>query len=184
MHSAEQDSESPKCLDLRALGQGCPALTPACGTTLCEAAAVCLGDAHSPGALLDVRGTSHAKYLLEWPPANEQARRTYADPEVATELGACGVAILVLRDQAGLTVVERSRKGTGFDYWLGDGDDELFQKKARMEVSGIRKARRSEVAARVTKKLKQTQRSDALGLKAYVVVVEFGAPTVAYQVRS
>ena len=41
------------------------------------------------------------------------------------------------------TVIHRSRKGTGFDYWLGDekNEDELpLQSKARLEVSGIRRA--------------------------------------------
>jgi len=40
-------------------------------------------------------------------------------------------------------VIERSRKGTGFDYWLGSADEvgELpFQNKVRLEVSGIGKA--------------------------------------------
>jgi hypothetical protein len=37
------------------------------------------------------------------------------------------------------TIVERACKGTGFDYWLGDEDDDLFQWKARLEISGILK---------------------------------------------
>src|ERR1035438_522994 len=36
-----------------------------------------------------------------------------------------------------MVVVLRSRKGTGFDYWLGKGGDAAFAAKARLEVSGI-----------------------------------------------
>lgn len=170
-------------LDLAVLAEGCPALTKANGSTLCEAAAVCLSDVHTPTTMLGVQGTVNTQYTLSWPIATEQAKRTYADPEVATELGACGVAIMVLKDQTGLTVVERSRKGTGFDYWIGP-DDGLFQKKARLEVSGIRRARPKAIERRVAAKKKQTMRSDALAIAAFIVVVEFGSPQVAYEVRS
>jgi hypothetical protein len=45
-------------------------------------------------------------------------------------------AILLMRALTGYTVIERSRKGTGFDWWLGT-EDNLFQGKVRLEVSGI-----------------------------------------------
>jgi hypothetical protein len=58
-------------------------------------------------------------FTLVRPEVTEQLRLCYNDPEEATEFGACGVAILVLLELTGLRVVERSRKDTGFDYWLG-----------------------------------------------------------------
>ena len=93
-----------KHLSLSGLADGCPALTSAAGRSLCEAAAVCLSDGHAPPIGLVVRGSVAATYTLDWPTATDQARRTYADPEVATELGACGVAILVMRAQTGFTM--------------------------------------------------------------------------------
>ncbi|MEC4819430.1 MAG: hypothetical protein SAK29_40100 [Scytonema sp. PMC 1069.18] len=70
-------------------------------------------------------------------------RRFNADTEVATEYGAYGIAALLMPYLTGLTVIERSIKGKslGFDFWLGSIDDPntLFQRKARLEVSGIRK---------------------------------------------
>lgn len=91
--------------------------------------------------------------------------------------GAYGIAFLLIRDLTGLGVIERSRKGTGFDYWLGHaGDDLPFQNKARLEVSGIRQGDAARQAARMSRKTKQTERSDGV-LPAYVIVVEFGTPT-------
>ena len=73
-------------------------------------------------------------------------------------------------------IVQRSRKGTGFDYWLGLKDDILFQHAARLEVSGIRQGNGKQVEARVSQKRKQTEQSKGLRIPAYVVVVEFGTP--------
>ena len=106
-------------------------------------------------------------------------RRAYEDLERATELGAYGVAILLVKDQTGLTAIRQSRKGTGFDYWLGpDGaDDQLvFQNAARLEVSGILSGTDSQFLTRVKQKLKQTEASDNSGLPAYACVVEFSRP--------
>lgn len=78
-----------------------------------------------------------------------------------------------------LTIIERSRKGTGFDYWLGNQDSTAilpFQHMARLEVSGIRKGNQSQINARVKQKTEQTGASDAEGLPAYIIVVEFSRP--------
>ncbi|MFN6464941.1 MAG: hypothetical protein RMZ41_024410 [Nostoc sp. DedVER02] len=50
---------------------------------------------------------------------------------------------MLIRQLTEFTVIERSRKGTGFDYWLGSEEEtgELpFQNKVRLQVPGIRKA--------------------------------------------
>jgi hypothetical protein len=52
----------------------------------------------------------------------------------------------------------------------------LFQRMARLEVSGIRKGSRSQINARVKQKTEQTRASDAEGLPAYIIVVEFSRP--------
>jgi hypothetical protein len=106
-------------------------------------------------------------------------KRCYNDPDRATELGACAVAILLIRDLTGLTTIEQSRRGDGFDYWLGSAEELSFQ--ARLEVSGVRVGDDTAVRARVNQKLRQTHRSDASGLPAYVVVVLFSRP-MAYVV--
>lgn len=80
-------------------------------------------------------------------------------------------------------MTQRSRKGTGFDYWLGDEADMPFQNKARLEVSGIRNGDQKIIKARVREKLTQTEVSDKTRLPAYVVVVEFGRPVAEVRQR-
>jgi hypothetical protein len=87
------------------------------------------------------------------------------------------VATLVAEAVLGLTVAERSAKGPGFDYYLGDPDqaNSLFQNRMRLEVSGIL-AGSTRIASRVKVKESQTKRSDAGGMPACIIVVEFGSP--------
>jgi hypothetical protein len=101
-------------------------------------------------------------------------KKCFNDQHMATELGAYGVAFLVLGAGTTFTVIERSARGTGFDYWLGS-DDSLFQRKARLEVSGILVGENSAVDKRIAEKIGQTKRS-AGSLPAYAVVVEFSRP--------
>ena len=104
-------------------------------------------------------------------------RRCWNDDEVATEYGAYGIATLLVPRITNLQVVERSKKGTGFDYWLGSSmeTETLFQNKARLEVSGIRAGSEATIVGRVRKKLGQTVKSDA-ALSVMVIVVEFSGP--------
>ncbi len=158
-----------------------PAISPKFGLALAEAAGVCLeSQGHDIGVQLHVRGFLKSIFKLNWPPVNEQSRRTWNDPEVATEHGAMGIAVLLTKKATGYTVLERSRKGTGFDYWVGDKSTKPFQEKARLEISGIRKGTESDVKNRVRQKLKQTTRS-ANTLPAFAIVVEFGKPLAEVQ---
>lgn len=166
-------------LDLNELCEppGYPALTVACGRALAEAAAVCLeNQGHKPGTTLQVFGMNPVEYSLAWPSVTKQMQLTHNDLPDATSDGACAVAISLARKQTGLLVVERSRKGTGFDYWLGKNADTLFRDMSRLEVSGILKGNESKIASRIQQKKKQTQRSDSWGLPAFVCIVEFGTP--------
>lgn len=103
-------------------------------------------------------------------------RRTYGDPDENTEEGACGLALLLLISLTNYTVVRRSRKGTGIDYFLGDANDFLFQNTARLEVSGIGKGTEQEIKRRVKQKKEQSEQSDHLTIPVYVVIVEFSRP--------
>ena len=127
---------------------------------------------------MEVDGSRSGVFRLEWDPIAENASRTWADEPFTTEQGAYGVALLLIEPLTRLTVLERSRKGTGFDYWLGTrgSEEPLFQNKARLEVSGIRQGDESAVQARVKQKLRQTRQSAESGLPAVVIVVEFGTP--------
>lgn len=145
-------------LILTELSRKLPGITSAYGKTLAEAAAVCFEDqGHTVGKVLEVQGKFRAGYPVFWPPVTDQMTRCYADEQDTTELGAYGVAILLILDLTDLTVIQRSRKGSGFDYWLGTAEDSEglpFQNKERLEVSGIRKGDNNDVKARVNQKLK------------------------------
>lgn len=165
-------------LTLPQLAQGMPGITPSFGNCLAEAASICLEDQkHSSGVLLNVNGDFKQIFNIIWGITTEQIRRCWADLEVTTEHGAYGIAALLVVALTDMTIVERSRKGTGFDFWLGHKDmkEPLFQNKSRLEVSGIRNGDESEIKARLRQKINQTKRSDGV-LPAYVVVVEFGNP--------
>jgi hypothetical protein len=157
-----------------------PGLNRTCGTLLAEAAAVCLENReHRTGVTLHLTGVQARQLPMDWPAVNDQARRSHNDLTEATERGACGIAILVVCDLTGMVVVERSKKGPGFDYWLGEeDDDELFQRKARLEASGLLAGSRSQLQARVRQKREQVRPSDHLA-PGYVAVVEFGTPIIA-----
>ncbi len=165
-------------LNLDDLGSGSiPAITPALGNMLAEAASVCLeSQRHNQNVRLTVRGYIEGQYSLIWRPLTEQALRSWNDFEYTTEHGAIGIAVLLVDKEFSHTVIEASRRGTGFDYWLGDESNETFQRKARLEVSGIRQGHDSAVRRRVREKLRQTDMSDDLRNPAYVIVVEFGCP--------
>jgi hypothetical protein len=166
---------SEKRLDLEDLPTACPRLTAAAGRTMAEAATLCLEErGHGRGVVLQVTGEFAATYQLWRPDVTEQMRGTY-DAEEATEFGACGLAILVIRDQMGWTV-QRAFKGDGFDYWLGTVDeDRPFQNLARLEVSGIRQGNESRITSRLHEKRAQVRARDH-HLPAYVAIVEFSRP--------
>ena len=163
-------------LNLNDLGDGLPAITPAFGETLAQAGGACLeSQGHLHGVQLQVRGDRNGRYSLEWPQVTEQILKCFNDPDEATEFGAVGVAILLAKKEIGYSVVERSRRGTGFDYWMGDESELPFEKKARLEISGIRKGSSRDVNARVRRKLKQVEQSGN-SPAAFVIIIEFGTP--------
>lgn len=155
-----------------------PGLTTANGTVLAEAASVCFEhQAHKSGVKLVIDGDSPGQMEVNWDQVTEQRRRTYADLQEATEWGASGVAIVIICMHTGRIVVERSRKGGGFDYWLGKEDDgNLFQNKARLEVSGILKGDLAKIEARLRQKVEQVSPSNGSGTPVYISIVEFGEP--------
>jgi hypothetical protein len=166
----------PRILDLSALGDGLPAITPHFGSCLAEAAAVCFEDQrHQSGVVLTLDGDAFGRYSVLYPAVTEQMRRCWNDHEVTTEHGAYAVAIAAIADLTEFTVIERSRKGTGFDYWLGKDSDELFQAKSRLEVSGIRSGDDAELHRRTLQKQRQIRPTGGMS-SAYVFVVEFGTP--------
>lgn len=164
---------------MQQLSNGMPGLEKAIGMVFANTAAVCLeNQSHSPGVLISVDGTFSSKEGLTWTPVTRQMRDSYKDLQEATEWGASGVAIALLEKLTGLVVLERSIKGTGFDYWIGakeTSDQPLFQGKTRLEISGILCGGENALSVRVRRKKKQVGTSSKT-VPAYVAVIEFGKP--------
>ncbi|MEE3719784.1 hypothetical protein V2H45_23865 [Tumidithrix elongata RA019] len=172
-------------IELVKLGKGLPAITLSFGATLAEACAICLEErGHSQGVEISIYGDFKATFKLYWQTITDQMLRCWNDREYTTEQAAYGIAFILVRNLTDFTVIERSRKGTGFDYWLGvegEANELPFQNKVRLEVSGIREGDDRRVKSRVKQKVEQTKASDGT-FPAYIVVVEFSKP-LSFMVR-
>lgn len=166
-------------IELETLHKGLPAISPAFGAFLVEACQICLEQGgHDPGAVLEVLGDQNDHLPVHWEKTlNEQIRNSWLDLGEATEYGATCMAISLVLALTDYTVIGRSVKGTGFDYWLGPkekaAESERFEDCVRLEISGILNGDLKLIERRVKAKLKQTQRSDHMGLPALVIVTEF-----------
>jgi hypothetical protein len=167
-------------IELDSLSNGRIGLTPNFGGCLSEAASICISSTNHQSSPVSMNVQGDFNYIVDlgWEKVTNQTQRTWNDEEVTTEHAAYGIAALLVEEH-GLEVVERSRKGTGFDYWLGErgNQDILFQNKARLEVSGIRNGTQTDIDLRTKKKERQTKVSDNLTIPAIIAVVEFSNPT-------
>lgn len=107
----------PSRIDLAELEKGTIALTPAVCANLAEAAACCLEQGgHQNGVAMSIE---IANVTVNWRKVDERAAASRADKQEATEEGAVAIAIQLIRGGTNYEVVERSWKGTGFDWFLG-----------------------------------------------------------------
>lgn len=167
-----------KIISIDRLKKGFIGLSPTVGSTHAEACLVCLNyHKHESGIDLTIQGGKETELLLRWDDdVTEQISRTWNDLPIATEWAACGIAFLVVEALFGYTVVRQSKKGDGFDYWLGKQDKKtlLIQETARLEVSGILNAEtQGIIRARVKQKIEQVKDGE---LPAHIIVVEFSRP--------
>lgn len=172
-------------INVTSIKSGLPGITPVAASQLYEAFEVCMHiSGHAEKVSLSTAGLIYDIIDLLWSDEyNSQKERTYADMSYTVEHGAVCLSVMLSTALTPYTIVERSRKGTGFDYWLGDKDSVLFQKKARLEVSGILIGDDTLLKRRYAAKIEQTQRSDELHLPAYVSVIEFSNPKAIFNQR-
>lgn len=163
--------------NLSEVSNGIPRLSPSILSSFVEAASVCFeNQGNKSGTNLVVVGDLEQQIVLTWDEVTEQMKRSYRDLEEAVEWGATVISFVLVRRFTEYTIIERSYKGTGFDYWLGSPKDPLFQRKARLEVSGILKETPSNsVKSRTKAKLKQINKIKT-ELPGIVVIVEFTRP--------
>lgn len=179
-------------LNLNVLKSGLPGVTKERSQDYLHALLVCLNDQqHQSGIEIVVKqtrqGNDYRAFRIEWGDVvTEQMLLTWNDMQEATEDAAYALAFLLIVELTRYTVIGRSAKTTGIDWWLGHKDETKtlpFVKRARLEISGIlRENSESRIRSRVTQKLLQSELSDDTDLPAYVIVVEFSKP-LAYVVQ-
>lgn len=163
-------------ISLRLLGRNYTRLTDEYEACLGQAASICLEECgHQPGINLKIEGIHNEIFPLDWDLVTDEIKRTWRDEEKATEYGAMGIAVILIGKIVGLTALEISRKNNGFDLWLTAADSELFDRAARLEVTGIRNGNNSQKRRRMNEKLTRLQQY-INPLPAYIIVVEFGEP--------
>lgn len=166
------------------LKEGFPAISKNIGQYLAEGGAFCLeAHGHKSGVALEILGDYPKTIELYWSNVvDPQVTRAWNDSQEATEYGAVAIAIVILSKLTSYSIIERSFKGTGFDYWLGDGeyDENLLpfqQRKAKLEVSGIwKEAETNTVDSKVNLKRRQIDSHGEYDFPAIIIVVEFGTP--------
>lgn len=173
-------------LNLETLRTGILGLTPEACAFYLQACTVCLVHSnHINGVNAILSETYSDDIQLNWTSIVDKATiKSWGDMQEATEYGATAIAILLAKELTEYTCIERSSKGTGFDYWLGEEDDiELFQRKARLEISGIlREATTNTLEQRVKIKEEQTNITAHTNMKAHICITEFSNPKCAYKI--
>ena len=172
-------------LELSEIKSGTPGITPVEGMNLYENCIVALHrSGHPEHVVLQMDGLRNEPFSLVWEDCfDEQLNRTYADEQSVTERGAIAISAMLALKVTDYTIIERSRKGTGFDYMLGNSD-KLFIPKARLEVSGImRQVEGNTLDMRFRQKANQTNRSDDSALPAFISIVEFSIPKAKFDIK-
>lgn len=167
---------------LNQLSEGLPGITPAIANAMIEACIISLDSQENKNnCILKVDGETDKKYILSWDnDITEQMKRSWNDQEYTTDQGACCLAILLTLKITEYTIILRSAKKTGIDYWLGYKND-LLNYKARLEISGIRKkSKTNNIETRLKTKENQVKKSDVTNLPAYIAILEFSEPEARY----
>lgn len=167
-------------LDLAWLSAGTRHLSQALCGGLVEAAVVLLEECgHKTGVALE--GLPH-NAVVSWASPDPRAAASNADPQDATEFGATAIAILLVKATTPHEVIRRSRKGTGFDWFVGPADAVApFAGAQCLEVSGILAEDDAKMKRRLDDKVRQIVRGGQ-DLPGYAVVVGFTAPCARIQV--
>jgi hypothetical protein len=164
-----------------------PGITSVFGADLMDNCVVMLHrNGHTSPTSISIDGMEKENMDILWKDTfNEQMDRCYADHQDNTEMAAIGISVLLAKQITGYTIISRSRKGTGFDYTLGDCNDELYIPKARLEISGIEKESLvNTINNRFRQKEHQVTPTDKTGLPAYISIVEFSAPKALFNKKA
>lgn len=145
-----------------------------------EAAAICFEENNFKGTVslkIEQSETEIAVFHFNWSCVNQQIKDMHNDLIYETEYAAYCIAFLIIHHLTDYKVIRRSKRKTGFDYWLGEKEtDYPFTDAARLEVSGILKGKSTDISQRIKVKKEQIKQSNSLKLPAYIIVTEFSKP--------
>jgi hypothetical protein len=168
-----------KSLNLRSLGDGIPVIPIEAIGFYQQNCMICFdSQQHRSGVTLTVhhKASSDTFFQVLWDgDVTDDLRRAYRDLVKATEIAACAIALLIIRENTDFSAFEQAARGTTIDYYLcyKKSDELIFNYAARLEVSGILKEDASNtVGNRLKEKLKRLKP----GLPCFIIVVEFSAP--------
>ena len=145
-----------------------------------EATAICFEENNFTGtASLKIEQSEKeiAAFNLTWATVNQQVKDMHNDLIYETEYGAYCIAFLIIHHLTDYKIIRRSKRKTGFDYWLSEKESDYpFADAARLEVSGILKGKNTEIAQRIRIKKEQIKQSDGSKLPAYIIITAFHKP--------
>jgi hypothetical protein len=172
-------SNNNEYLYLDSLKKGKGMISEGFGAYMAEACAYCLSEqGHTSGVSLSITHDRVDNFPVKWDFIMDEAiRASHNNDKLATEFGAYAIALLLIELIDSYELVQTSKIGTGFDFWLKKRDSILFQGAVRLEVSGIKAGDDSIVKKRLTQKIAQA--SKGKNIIGYVVIVEFGKPLAA-----
>ncbi|VFB14409.1 Uncharacterised protein [Bacteroides heparinolyticus] len=172
------------CLDLVSIKKGLPGIhADSCGHYYTACMATLHRSGHKDGVLMQLDGDRKGGVKLHWNDYFDDCiDRTWQEINYCTDHAAVCVSCMLAIKETNYTIIERSCKGDGFDYWLGHKEDSLFEHVARLEISGILKENTNNtVEKRLKMKEKQTEQSDNSCLPAYISIIEFGTPKALFK---
>jgi hypothetical protein len=171
------------------LRNGCSGILPSLGSFMCDCAIYMLASqGHSSGTTLQVKiDNGNIDFIVTWEGGlTFQMLRTMNEEERATDYGAMCMAILLVSQLTEYQHFTFSGIGTGIDFVLFKEMPKVIDQKAdaRLEISGIRKASRTNtLETRHKSKVEQVKKSDSMNVNVYIVITEFSTPKSSFLIK-
>lgn len=180
MSVVHSSSANLSCISLDSLGK-LRVITDDAAGYYREKCMVCFDNQdHGSGVLLglvygDLNGTCRIVWSGE---VTDELLRNHADLVRAAEDAACAIALCLVQEFTEFAAFEQASRGTTVDYYLANdlsNDDLLFNRAARLEVSGIlSESGDNTVDGRI--RVKRRRLKPEGDLPTYIAIVEFSRP--------
>jgi hypothetical protein len=170
-----------RTIALETLSAQIPAITDEAVGFYKENCMVCFHhNGHESGVALVVNyNDSVVGFRVQWTgTVTDRMLRAYRETTRATDMAACAIALILVRELTEYTVVEQACIGTTIDYYLATqaiDTDLIFNHTARLEVSGILKeTEKNTIEGRIKDRIDRLKPEG--NLPDLITVVEFSKP--------